>query len=574
MRQHLLRAFDHAYIDNLNGDSRETGKKTPEGRPDPSVFSSKASPSGIQVGTAITLLVRTKEHRDNSFEAMYREFWGSAKLAELEASLTAPQGTSPYEQLEPSEGNWYRLRRWKPRPGYETWPKLTELAATGADLGLNENRGEALIDIDREALERRMKHFLDDKQGFDQLDPDIAAGLCQPWRDYDAKETRDRVLEAGGFDASRVKLFQTKPFDVRWAYIDTTAGLWNRSRPPFVEAARVESDFLLFRKRAPRALDGAAFMLSRHLVDQHLLHKDAYGVPLFLADQPEEISTAERLFPVDDDVRWGLPWRPNLSSFALNYLIELGYDDTAVSRATARLIWLHALAIGYSPLYLEENGDAIRNDWPRVPLPATSKALEDSAGLGVRLAALLDIDTPLPGLDTSTASRLRPVGSIKCTGTSLSSADLSVGVGWGRVQNRVQKKSGAAGRIVMPGAGVIKRRPRDQSESATLSTGELELLGDTVVDIYLNESTYWRGVPEAAWNYKIGGFQVLRKWLSYRENTVLGRPLTLQEARQFQSIARRLTELALMAPELDVNYRVMTGSVDQDPLPEFASLGS
>jgi predicted helicase len=59
MRRHLLNAFDQIYIDNLNGDSRETGKKTPEGKPDPSIFSSKLSPSGIQVGAAISLLVRT-----------------------------------------------------------------------------------------------------------------------------------------------------------------------------------------------------------------------------------------------------------------------------------------------------------------------------------------------------------------------------------------------------------------------------------------------------------------------------------------------------------------------------------
>ena len=35
----------------------------------------------------------------------------------------------------------------------------------------------------------------------------------------------------------------------------------------------------------------------------------------------------------------------------------------------------------------------------------------------------------------------------------------------------------------------------------------------------------WRGVPGAAWDYKIGGFQVLRKWLSYRDKRVLGRDL-------------------------------------------------
>ena len=29
----------------------------------------------------------------------------------------------------------------------------------------------------------------------------------------------------------------------------------------------------------------------------------------------------------------------------------------------------------------------------------------------------------------------------------------------------------------------------------------------------------------AVWNYKLGGYQVLKKWLSYRESKVLGRNL-------------------------------------------------
>ncbi|HEY8082329.1 MAG TPA: type ISP restriction/modification enzyme [Solirubrobacterales bacterium] len=572
MRQHLMRAFDHAYVDNLNGDSRETGKKTPDGKPDPSVFSSKVSPSGIQVGTAITLLVRTDDHKDGDFETMYRDFWGATKLADLEGSLEKNQEEPHYEQLSPNEKNWYRLRRWNPRPGYEAWPKLTELAAARADLGLNENRGEALMDLDRDALECRMRHFLDEKKTVGQLDPDVAEGLLQPWAEYDAAATREQILENGGFDIERLKLFQTKPFDVRWAYIDPTAKLWNRPRPQFLETARVGSDFLLFRKRSPRALDGAAFMLSRHLVDQHVLHKDAYAVPLLLAEEPMD-DDADRLFPVGEVAHAGLPWRPNLSQLGLDYLAEFGYDDVETSRSSARLIWLHALAIGYSPLYLEENGDAIRNDWPRVPLPITRDYLEDSASLGARIAGLLDIDTPLPGLDTSASDRLQSIASIEHKGGGPPPAsDLDLTAGWGHAQIRKQKKSGAISRIVMPGTGVIVRRPRTAEEHATLSASQLDLLGDTVVDVYLNDKTYWRGVPETVWSFKVGGFQVLRKWLSYRESVILGRPLTFVEIRQFRSIARRLTELVLMGPALDANYRAATGSVDQDPLPELTAL--
>ena len=50
MRERYLDAFDSVRVDCLNGDKYKTGKMTPEGAPDPSVFSTAEDPVGIQVG--------------------------------------------------------------------------------------------------------------------------------------------------------------------------------------------------------------------------------------------------------------------------------------------------------------------------------------------------------------------------------------------------------------------------------------------------------------------------------------------------------------------------------------------
>jgi len=106
----------------------------------------------------------------------------------------------------------------------------------------------------------------------------------------------------------------------------------------------------------------------------------------------------------------------------------------------------------------------------------------------------------------------------------------------------------------MPGAGKYDVRERAAADSEGLINEERDVLGEQTLDIYLNDRACWRGVPAAAWDYKIGGFQVLRKWLSYREKRVLGRDLTTAEARVFTDIARRLTALVLLGPKLDANY--------------------
>ena len=61
---------------------------------------------------------------------------------------------------------------------------------------------------------------------------------------------------------------------------------------------------------------------------------------------------------------------------------------------------------------------------------------------------------------------------------------------------------------------------------------------------YAQQSTLCQGdnhgknVPRPVWEYTLGGYQVLKKWLSYREQTLLGRPLTVDEVTYFRDVIR------------------------------------
>ena len=73
--------------------------------------------------------------------------------------------------------------------------------------------------------------------------------------------------------------------------------------------------------------------------------------------------------------------------------------------------------------------------------------------------------------------------------------------------------------------------------------GSLSVLGEKTFDVYLNAQTYWRNVPAAVWRYKLGGYQVLKKWLSYREQAVLGRAIKPEEVQHFTDTARRIAAI-------------------------------
>jgi hypothetical protein len=211
------------------------------------------------------------------------------------------------------------------------------------------------------------------------------------------------------------------------------------------------------------------------------------------------------------------------------------------------------MAILYAPLYLSEHATSVRADWPRIPLPASLSALQHSAQLGASVAQLLDVEKPVLGVTTGKLRKeLNPLGRI----TGPKGLSLKIRAGWGHAHKEKE--------IVMPGRGLEKKRDFTNDEKNAIGEGAAELgisaedvqtlWGDSTLDIYLNNETFWGNVPESVWDYAIGGYQVLKKWLSYREREVLGRDITKEEAREFTHIVRRIAALMLLEPDLDKNY--------------------
>jgi hypothetical protein len=116
----------------------------------------------------------------------------------------------------------------------------------------------------------------------------------------------------------------------------------------------------------------------------------------------------------------------------------------------------------------------------------------------------------------------------------------------------------------MPGRGRVEGRIYSDDERAALAEGAAALglpadealrrLGGKTFDVYLNGAAFWRNVPARVWDYHVGGYQVVKKWLSYRERGVLGRDLSAAEVNEVRDMFRRIAALLLLEPDLDENY--------------------
>jgi len=557
MRKRFLTEFDSLWFDCMNGDSRETGKLTPEGKSDPSVFSTEYHSVGIRVGTAIGLLVR-KEKRTKKPMVRYRDFWGVTKRADLVKSLKAKNIDTQYEVVNPSLKNRCSFRPSKVAGYYQEWPKFSELSKTGPFNGPYDARKEALYAIERSVLINRMKKYFDPAVSNEEIAA-LHHGLVEPKTGFEPKKVRELLLKRTKFTDANIYAMQFKPFDRRVYYSELTSSLCCRPSPDLIPHVWAGNSFLVTRSHAVAHPEGQPIFFTSTLVERDLMRGHARLFPILVKG-----SSISKKKSVKQEILFS-GTRSNLSSAIHTYLGTFGLPNPDTSIEVASLVWMHALAIGYSQTYLFENADGIRQDWPRIPLPDSKKLLEQSAKLGQDVAALLDIESQVKGVTSgSIRAEIKPIGIITKTGggnINPGAGELDLNVGWGHLG-----KDG----ITMPGKGKMIERDYTKDEVVAIKQGAASLgltfaqaitqLGKTTCNIYLNDVAFWQNIPGNVWDYTIGGYQVIKKWLSYREREMLGRGLTMDEAREVTSMARRIAAILLLQPMLDENYKVVKQS--------------
>ncbi|GBL11877.1 hypothetical protein MSj_03386 [Microcystis aeruginosa Sj] len=550
MRQRFLQEFDRLWFDCLNGDSRETGKLTPEGNPDPSVFSTQYNKEGIRVGTTIGLMVR-KEVRNKNVDVYFRHFWGVAKREQLLDSLKNQDFDALYQVSNPELSNRYSFRPSDVSSHYLAWPKLTDLSDEAPITGYKENRGYSFIDSYKTILSERISKYFDQNVSWEEL-ASLNTGLTKDAARFDAKKARDKVLKLREkFNPKMLLPYLLRPYEVKWCYYTQIRPLWNESRPSLFIHQFQGNSFLVSRPAGVASPEGIPFYFTNCLGDFDFIRGHAYHFPIRLRQNSEKVNTEDntqgKLF---DSSNFNSPSiKANLSEKSRQYLNQLGINNLDENIENASLIWLHSLAIGYSPLYLRENADGIRQDFPRIPLPNSQELLIKSAQLGQAIASLLDTENPVIGVTKKPTPALQKIALISCTdGGNLNpdKGDLIINVGWGH---------GGKNGVTMPGKGKAIARQYTTAEMSVISPEMRKLLGTTTYDIYLNDRAYWQNIPARVWEYTIGGYQVIKKWLSYREEKLLGRGLTIAEVQEVSEMTRRITAIILLESDLDDNYQ-------------------
>ena len=520
MRERYLEAFDAIRIDNLHGD-RIISEYTPEGHTSETIFALQGQSPGIKVGTSITLLSKAPVTESTDKRILYRDFHqarASERRKALVDSLDAPDIDSGYSPLECNLSLGLPFKPMAVTDGWPDWPALPDLFPTSFP-GVQTGRDMFLIDTDLDDLRQRIADYFNPTMAHEDIARRYPRVMTDTAR-FGARSVRDTLLSRGGPNMGGFVRYAYRPFDNRWIYWESETKLLREKSPHYPPHVFEGNLWFSAVPRLRRDSTESQTAVTTHLASLHLNEWSASMFPAWLRDDGLDIDGTN------------LQRRPNLSLSAQHYLDSVG--------AGVEDLFHYVIATLHDPEYRTANAGALRMEWPRIPLPGwpdgvaygAADALAESAARGRELAALLDSDTPVAGVTTGALRPELAAIAVPMTtdGGNMAGDDFAVSAGWGHF---------GTGEAVMPGQGRALERDYTDEERAAIGDAILTL-GDTTFDVYLNDRAYWRNVPAAAWNYQLGGYQVLKKWLSYRESKVLGRLLFPEEVQHFTNTVRRI----------------------------------
>jgi hypothetical protein len=282
-----------------------------------------------------------------------------------------------------------------------------------------------------------------------------------------------------------------RPFDIRHSLFHRDI-IFNL-RLPVTQHIIGGKNLVLLLTRMTKGDEWRHCFVSRSVSDCALLSNqtstNAFAFPL------RQKASAEGLFAAPDGYEANLS--PDfLTRFAKVLGISLG-GKLKEQTLTPENIFHYAYAVFHSPGYRTRYAEFLKIDFPRLPLTSSLDLFRALARLGAELSALHLLESPK--LDT-------PI-------TEFSGGAREVAkVGW---------TPDHGGTVLIDAGG----------KKAATTPG----------------TSGFRGVPEAVWNFHIGGYQVCEKWLKDRK----GRTLTDEDLAHYHKIVVALSETIRLMAEID-----------------------
>jgi len=441
----------------------------------------------IQQGVAIGIFVKDPANAVPA-KVHHADLWGLRK-----------EKYSYLEEADVSGTEWAELNPHSPHylfipfddtlaQEYEQTWKITEVFTAYSE-GVKTHRDHFAVAFDREELRQRIQILRRAEATDVELRERFGLSDTGSWALPPAREglRKDRQWEGA------MVPYLYRPFDVRHLFYH--GAVVDRPRRDVMHHMLAGRNLALIANRQIRIQPIQHTWAAHHIVDLHILetaNASACVFPLYLYPEGERLVGAYSHTPLPGERR------PNLSQDFIRALSEkLGLEFIPDGRGDMEKtfgpedVFDYAYAVFHSPTYRSRYAQFLRIDFPRLPLTSDRSLFKALAEKGGELVSLHLMESP----------KLENL----ITGFPISDSNL-----------------------------VEKVRYSEPT-------------ADTPGRVYINKEQYFERVPPEVWEFQVGGYQVLEKWLKDRK----GRELSYDDVVHYQKVVVALTETIRLMAEID-----------------------
>jgi predicted helicase len=495
MREELLKSFEEVYIQNLHGNSMIKEKAPGEGK-DENVFD-------IRQGVSISLFVKRREPKNPA--CIKYSFLLGLRESKYRYLLENDVNTTNSEELEPRLPDFYLVPvnqklNAEFKNGWST-DEIFPINSTGAVT----HRDHFAIDFDEQTLRRQIAALRDK----DITDEEARKLFKLPdTRDWSLSEARVKLQASERWDNYFIP-FLYRPFDIRSTYYSSI----------IIEYPRLEVMHHLLKKNlALLTCRQQAICGFRHVFCSSnpteccavslKTREKTYVFPLYLYPSIKGEKAGQELLLRASYWSPGKDGRvPNLSPEFISALegklgikfVQDGKGDLETTFGPED-VFHYIYAIFHSPTYRERYTEFLKIDFPRVPLTSNRELFQFLCEKGEKLVALHLMESP-------------------------------------KLNNLITSFS-------VKGSDIVEKVEYVKALDSRLRGNDSK---DQSGRVYINKTQYFGGIEPEVWEFHIGGYQILHKWLKDRK----GRTLSWDDIQHYQKIVVALTETMRLMKEID-----------------------
>lgn len=465
MRQQLLKTFDEIYILDLHGSSLRK-ECNPDGGSDENVFD-------IRPGVAISIFIKSHKPR-HSKRVFYKDLWGTRE-SKYSWLLNHDINTTPWEPLEP-KSPFYLLTPQDndlEQEYFKFWSIKDSFPLNG--VGITTARDKVSISCDKKYLLEKAADFCNEKYSDTEVCTRLSIPKKKGWNVSKARKTLQTERNLEQF----IKPILYRPFDQRFIFYHDSI-VWRTAKKVMLHMAY--DNLALISARSNKSPNPDHFFCTRTFIEAKCGESTTQSsiFPLYTYEHHELFNLKTK--------------KPNLSpKFILDVSKSVGLNFTSLGSGDLindygpEDIFHYLYAIFHSQQYRHRYAKFLKIDFPRIPVTTSLNLFQQLVVKGARLTKVhlqevvipLHINFPVPGTNTV--------------------------------------------EVTYP-----KYFPPDYKDPRT---GERIKTGR----IYINSSChsndsgqYFDNISPEVWEFRIGGYQVCKKWLKERRRNALNnRELTL-----------------------------------------------